>query len=272
MSDDEVALAVLAAGSAIAFWGRALSRAGRTTPPVRPGRRLAAAVAVWSLAVGGVLVSLLTAADPQVRASPGLTFLFLMAAADTLAIATLVASGLGLSMSSGFVRGRNAAVGWAVAGLWIGTALVNAGANTGRGDTIYTTLGPLALAFATLLVLTGILAAATGGFPAVRLDRDQPAGVRLGGLFMAWGTILGLAAAGDFESARATWIDFARYGWPVLVLLTVAVPAEWWLRPTVERPRVSWLAGLFPAAAYLCAAAGWVLFSVTGFQPVRASP
>jgi uncharacterized membrane protein YhaH (DUF805 family) len=205
-----------------------------------------------------VLAALVTSADPQVRSNTGYVVLFLAVAADTLALATVAGSFLGLSTLDGFVRRPNAAAGWAVAGLWLATGVVNAGANIGRGDTIDTTLSPLALGLATLMLLVGALSAATGRFRAVRLDRDPPAGVRLAGMFVAWGLVLGRAVAGDWESALRTWEDFLVYGWPVLVLLAVAVPVEWVLGPTVRRPRVPWPAGVGPAVTYVAAAAAWV--------------
>lgn len=254
MSDDEVSIAAIAAVFGVALWGGALHLARQTNPLARPGRRAAVAAVVLLASVGIVLSALLAGADPQVRSSPGLIVLFLVVAADSLAVAALAASGLGLSVLNGFVRGRNAAVGWAAGGLWLGVGLVNAGSNVGRGDTIYTTLGPLTLALGTLLVLCAILAAATGRFRAVRLDRDVPAGVRAGGLFVAWGLVLGRAVAGDWESIRRTWEDFVAYGWPVLALLGAAVVVEWMLRSTVRRPRVPWPAGVGPAVAYIAVA------------------
>src|SRR5689334_1025379 len=200
MSDDEFLIAVVAAAVALAFWGAWLATAAQTHPLVRPGRRLAAAGLVLLASLAVVAVALLTGADPQVRSGPGYVSLFLAVAADTLALVTLIAPAFGLAVLGGFVRERNAAVGWAVAGLWLGTGLVNAGANVGRGDTIYTTLGPLALALGALLALGAVLAAATDRFRAVRLDRDTRAGVRVGGLFIAWGLVLGRAVAGDWES------------------------------------------------------------------------
>jgi hypothetical protein len=259
MSDDEVSVGVLAALFAAAFWGRGLYAARHADPLARSGRGRAIAGVVLLAALGLVAAALVTGADPQVRSNPGYIVLFLAVAADALAVATLAGSAFGLSALDGFVRGPNAAAGWAIAGLWLGTGLVNAGANIGRGDTIDTTLGPLALALATLLLLVGVLGAATGRFRAVRLDRDPPAGVRLAGLFVAWGLVLGRAVAGDWESARRTWEDFLAYGWPVLVLLAVAVPVEWTLRPTVRRPRHPRPAGVGPAVGYLAAAVGWVV-------------
>ena len=258
MSDDEVSVGVLAAVFAAAFWAGGFYTARRADPLARSGRGRAVAIVVLLTALGVVTAALVTGADPQVRSNPGYVVLFLAVAADALAAATLAGSAFGLSALDGFVRGPNAAAAWAVAGLWLGTGLVNAGANIGRGDTIDTTIGPLALALATLLLLIGVLAAATGRFRAVRIDRDTPAGVRAAGLFVAWGLVLGRAVAGDWESARRTWEDFLAHGWPVLVLLVIAVPAEWVLRPTVRRPRVPWAAGVGPAVAFIVAAVGWV--------------
>ena len=258
MSDDELFIAVLAVALALTFWGGWRAAATRTNPLARPGRRLAAVVAVVFVALGVVAAALLTGADPQVRGSPGLIVLFLAVAAVTLAGAVVAGAALGLLVLDGFVRGRNLAVGWAAAGLVLATGLVNAGASVGRGDTIYTTLGPLAMGLGALLALGAALAAATGRFRAVRLDRDGPAGVRVGGLFVAWGLILGRAVAGDWESARRTWEDFFAYGWPAVVLLAVAVPVEWRLRPTVERPVTSWPAGVLSVAGYVVGAATWI--------------
>jgi hypothetical protein len=260
MSDDEVSVGVLAVLFAAAFWTGALHAVGRASPLVRPRSRRGLATVVLLAALGLVLAALSTGADPQVRENPGYIVLFLAVAADTLAVATLAGSALGLSALDGFVRGPNVAIGWAVAGLWLGTGLVNAGANIGRGDTIGTTLGPLALALATLLLLTGLLSAATGRFRAVRLDRDRRAGVRVAGLFVAWGLILGRAVAGDWESARRTWEDFLAYGCPAAALLLIAGPVERMLRPTIRRPRVPRVAGVGPAVGYVAVAVAWVLW------------
>jgi hypothetical protein len=259
MSDDEVSVGVQAVLFAAALGAGGLYAARPANPLARSGRRWAAVV-VLLVALGLVAAALATGADPQVRSNPGYILLFLAVAADTLALATVAGSAFGLSALDAFARGLNAAAGWAIAGLWLGTGLVNAGANVGRGDTIDTTLGPLAMALATLLLLTGVLSAATGRFRAVRRDRDGPAGARLAGLLVAWGLVLGRAVAGDWESARRTWEDFLAYGWPVLALLAIAVAAERALRPTVRRPRVPWSAGMGPALAYVAAAGAWVVW------------
>jgi hypothetical protein len=259
MSADESAIVFSAGMLAALCWLLGFATAVQTNLLVRPWGRLTLVIVVLFASLGVVAAALITHADPQVRSRPGYIVLFLAVAADTLAAAAVVGSAVGLPVLDGYVRRRNTSAGWAVAGLWLGTGIVNAAANVGRGDTIYTTLGPLALALGALTFLVAIMAVATSRFRAVRLDRDKPAGVRLGGLFIAWGLILGRAVAGDWESTRRTCDDFGAYGWPVLVLLVVAMPVEWVLRPTIRRPRVSPLAGIGPAAIDVAAAVGWVL-------------
>jgi hypothetical protein len=259
MSEEEVPVAVLAGAVAAIYWATWLRAAGHTSLLVRPTGRLTALVLCLLASAGVVLAALLTWADPVVRTSPGYIFLFLAVAGVAFAAVTAVAPVIGVSPLDDAVRRPNPAATWATAGLWLGTALVVAGANVGGGDTIGTTIGPLALGVTTLLVLWAVLAAATGAAGAVTRDRDLPTGFRQAGLLIAWGLILGRATAGDWESVARTWEDFAAQGWPAAVLLAIAIPLEWWLRPNVQRPAPSWPAGIGPAVGYLLAAVGWVV-------------
>lgn len=260
MSGDEVVIALAAGAGALAYWGGWLAHAAATNRLARPGRRVAAVAGSLVASLVIVVVALVTAADPQVQSSAGYILLFLAVAAATLMVVTEVGTILGLAALDGFVRGRNRATGWAVGGLWLGTGFVNAGANIGRGDTIYTTLGPLGLGLGTLIVLTVILAVATGGFRAVRLDRNTPAGVRFAGLFVAWGLILGRAVAGDWQSTQKTLEDFSRSAAAAGYILMGAACVEVALRPTIQRPQTrSWPWMIGPAACYVVAAVAWAL-------------
>jgi hypothetical protein len=258
MDADEVPVAILAGVVTAAYWGSWLWAAGQTSLLVRPFGRTAALLFCLAGSFGLVFVTLLTWADPVVRTGPGYIILFLAAAGVALAAATAVAPAIGVSPLDDAVRRPNAAAVWVTGGLWLGTALAVAGANVGRGDTIGTTIGPLALGVATLLVLWAVHAAGTGAAAAVRLDRDVPSGIRQAGLLVAWGLILARATAGDWESVARTWEDFAAQGWPAAALLALAVPVERALRPSAERPAPSWAAGVGPALVYVLAAAGWV--------------
>ncbi|MDZ4199651.1 MAG: hypothetical protein U1E27_10260, partial [Kiritimatiellia bacterium] len=51
-------------------------------------------------------------------------------------------------------------------------------------------------------------------------------GRRWAGFLLGAGLLLGRASAGDWTSVDATFVEFFRDGWPVLVLLALAVVAE----------------------------------------------
>jgi hypothetical protein len=257
MSDDEWFVLIVSAAISTLFWGRWLYVAIQASPLVRPFLRLSILVLCLVGCLSLIFRTLLTAADPVVRDNFGYIILFLAVGGVALAISTTAGVLIGINAVDDAVRTPNWAAVWAVCGLWIGTALVVAGSNVGRGDTIYTTTGPLALGVATLIALWAVFAA-IAGTSSVTLDRDSPSGVRLAGLFVAWGVILGRATAGDWESVARTWHDFAVQGWPAAALLVVAIPAELMLRPSVGRPSPPWLAGSGPALMYVLAAVGWV--------------
>lgn len=258
-SPEEVFVLVAAGLVAVAYWVPWLYQAAETSLLVRPSARIVALFFGLLGSLGVVLAALLVGADPVVKDSPVYMALFLAVAAVALAAATGAGRMIGVSALDDAVRRPNPAAVWAVLGLWVGTALCAAGSNVGRGDTIGTTLGPLALTVAALIALWAVLAAAAG-VGAVARDRDRASGVRLAGLLVAWGLILGRSVAGDWESVPLTWLYFAGYGWPALVLLVAGVVLEWWLRPTVRRPTPPRWAGVRPAVAYLVVAVVWVAF------------
>jgi hypothetical protein len=257
MDADEVPVAILAGVVTVAYWGTWLWAAGQTSLLVRPVGRGTALVLCLAGSFGVVLATLLTWADPVVRTSPGYVVLFLAVAGVALAAATAAGAVIGVSALDDALRRPNPAAVCMTGGIWLGTALTVAGANIGRGDTIGTTMGPLFLGVATLLALWAVQAAATNSAMAISQDRDVSTGIRVAGLVVAWGLIFARATAGDWESVARTWEDFAVQGWPAVALLAVAIPVEWWLRPSA-RPLPSGLAGIGLAIAYVLVAAAWV--------------
>lgn len=258
MSGGEVFLLVVLAPISLIYWGAWFYAAFETKLLVRPGPRIIALVLCWLACFGIVLATLLTAADPEVRESPVYIILFLEVTAVVLAAVTAAAWFIGVSTIDDAVRRPNFAAIWLTIGLWTGTAVACAGANVGRGDTIGTTNGPLALGVATIVVLWALLAA-FAGTSSITQHRDSATGIRQGGLLAAWGLIMARATAGDWESVADTLKDYALQGLPAFGLLLVAIPLELRLRPTVQRPTPPQGAGLLPAAGYLIVAAGWVL-------------
>ncbi|HJZ92071.1 MAG TPA: hypothetical protein VKE40_14445 [Gemmataceae bacterium] len=256
MDGGEAVVGLFSAAVGLTYWFLWVAAAGETTLLVRPGLRLAVLALAFLGAIAIVWATLLIAADPAVRDNSWYIVLFLVVAWLSLAVVTAAGAILGLSALDDAVRKPNPAAVCGIAGLWLGTALCVAGANVGRGDTIGTTLGPLAMAVGAFLVLWGILNAATGILTSVTSDRDVGAGIGLFGLSLAWGLILGRAVAGDWESTARTLEDFGHDGWPVVALLPIAILVERILRPAGSSIGTAVLV----AGAYVAAAAGWVIW------------
>ena len=90
-------------------------------------------------------------------------------------------------------------------------------------------------------------------------ERDFASGIRLCGLLLAAGLILGRAVAGDWHSESATLHDFIRDGWPAAVLCLIATTLEWFVRPSRKRPFPSGRSyGLVPGLIYVAVATIWV--------------
>jgi hypothetical protein len=259
MDGDELLILVLSAGAAIAYWARWYAQLVRlqTLSPAHPARLLLPLTHLVCVLL--LLLVLTTAAAAEVRHDPAYLALFVAGWAVALAAVNVWGNVLGISALHDAVERRNAAAAWAVAGAWLATTLCACGANIGEGPTIYTTLGPLALAVAALAVCWLLFAVATRNGTAVAVDRDRASGVRLAGLLVAWGLVLGRAVAGDWVSAEATLRDFGALGWPALALLAAAAALEPAVRPNRARPFPDPArAGVVPAAAYLAAATAWL--------------
>jgi hypothetical protein len=88
----------------------------------------------------------------------------------------------------------------------------------------------------------------TGLAEKITVDRDVAAGLRAAGLFVGLGLILGRAVAGNWLSAGSTLADFARRGWPALLVVGLAWFVERAVRPATDRDLGSTLVvGVVPA-------------------------
>ncbi len=255
MDGDEVLVLLVSAALAVFYWGRWYVRlAGLGTFAAGPPVRLLL-IFVHVLCLLLVLIVLTTAAAKEVRENVGYVGLFTATGAVALGVVNLLSTLIGISALQDAVERRNLAAAWAVGGAWLGSTLCICGANVGEGPTIYTTLGPLALSVGALGGCWLAFACVTKSTAAVVVDRDCASGVRLAGLLVAWGLVLGRAVAGDWVSSEATLRDFAVNGWPALALLLIAAPVELMVRPTPRRPFPPLVsAGVLPAVAYVAAA------------------
>jgi hypothetical protein len=199
-------------------------------------------------------------ADDEVRSDVGYHLAFLIAWGAALIWVHMVGCLLGVEWLAQGLERRNRGAVWAGIGLTVGITLAVAGANIGEGPTMATTIGPMFLAVGALVGLWLVFAVVTGNTAAVTVERNEASGLRLGGLLIAWGLVLGRSVAGDWVSLEDTWHDFYDEGLiPGLVLLGLAMGVEIFMRPTKRRPFPTGLrCGLVPAGLFVLLAFVWL--------------
>ena len=196
----------------------------------------------------------------EVKEDHGYVLLFALAGVVWLGIANGVAVMLGISLRDDAIERRNPAAAVAVCGAMLGLTCAYAGANVGEGATIWMTFGPAVLATLAWAAAWFVYQLLTDVADTVTLDRDVPSALRLAGLLVAIGLILGRAVAGDYESAEQTLHDLAAQGWPVIPLALVAAVVQLRTRPARNRRASSTTGALIVAAIYLAVAILWMVF------------
>jgi uncharacterized membrane protein YjfL (UPF0719 family) len=200
-------------------------------------------------------------AATTVRVSLGWQVFYLVVGSAWIGLASGLLQLFGLNAYIDVAERRNGASGIAICGALLALTLCFAGANVGEGPGALVVLFCAALSTGGLFLCWILFELLTDAADAITIDRDRAAGLRLGGLLVACGLVLGAAVAGDWVSPEATWRDFLRDGWPALVLTLLAAVVERRSAPTPQRPGpplFRW--GMIPATAYLALAAlvvGW---------------
>ena len=261
-ANDEVIILVLSLSIAGWFWGRWYRKAlGINAITPVPQRQWLYRTPIACLVL--VLLVLTQWADLQVRHSGFYLALFLAIAGVGLQGINGTASFLGLGAIANGIERKNSAVIWAICGTWIGATACIAGSNIGTGPTIYTTIESLLLSVGSLIGLWLLYAGLTGNAAAIVVDRDVASGIRLAGLLIAGGLILGRAVAGDWVSTAATIADFVQSAWITLPLLGVAsvIERQMQLQKRQPFPAIR-AAGWYPAIGYVISALLWLLNSV----------
>lgn len=259
MSGDEVVVFVTSAFLAVVMWGiwyigpRRISRLRRSVP----GQSFLDLAPLVSLGV--LVVVLRTVSAHDVRDDLRYLFLYFFLGATWVGIVVRCLPVVGLSVRDDVVERGNDSAARAVAGAILAITLCFAGGNIGDGPGWWVVLFSAGLATVALLLSWLLLEAVAGVADVVTIDRDEAAGVRLGGWLVACGLIAGVAAAGDWISADDTMRAFALVAWPLVPFVGVAAVLEWQWRPTPEHPaRPVTTYGLIPALLYIGVAALYV--------------
>jgi len=209
-----------------AWWIRSLLGVSRLRSPL--WQRLSL-IATPPLCLAALLVLLLTAAAPAVRASPFYIIWYEMLGGVWLCGSLHSFDYLGISPRGDAVERANRAAHRVAVCATVAVTLCFAGANIGDGPGPEAVIPCAVLSTASLFgawALVGRLAPAW--IDAVTIDRDVRAGNRLGALLIVLGLVFGYAVTGDWHSMEETLRDFAIRAWPGALL---AVVAARWLSP-----------------------------------------
>ena len=204
-------------------------------------------------------------AAKDVREGPEYQVQFVLGDGAWLVMGCVAARLVGLEIRHDVVERRNSSAFVAALGWMLGLTLSYAGANIGEGATIWTTFFPAVIGAFLLLGCWMIVELIGGVSTAVLLDRDIASGLRLAGLLIAAGLVLGRAAAGNWVSVDATFEDFRRLGWPAALLAVVAAIVHRAQKPSVNSPKptIFWR-GVVPAMVYVLLAVGWCYYTRGG--------
>jgi uncharacterized membrane protein YjfL (UPF0719 family) len=195
----------------------------------------------------------------EVRADPGEVFFLTLGGAIWLVFATWLFSWLGLSFRDDAVDRKNVAALTALCGAVLAISLIYAGGSLGEGPSYLENFFPAALGTGSLLILWIIFE--LGGRVSISIgeERDLASGMRMCGILVAVGLVIGRALAGDWHSETATIHDFIRAGRPAVAIWMMALIIEILFHPNKFRPFPAWGPyGLLPALFYLALAGAWI--------------
>lgn len=152
-------------------------------------------------------------------------------------------------------RGNRSAA-FALAGAATGLTGCYAGANIGDGPGWWVVVVCAALATAAWALAWAVLEALAGFGEEIAVERNERAGILLGGYLAASGLLLGGCVAGDWVSLEGAVHDFGAAAWPALLLVAAAIVLERVARAAGRR--AVWLFGAGPALALLAVALAYV--------------
>jgi hypothetical protein len=257
MSGDETMVVLVSMVVAAVAWYRWYAATRVRTLAIRnAGRSLFAMTPPLCLALLFIVLRLWAADD--VRYSGTYLAFYTFAGAAWVGFCALWLGFLGISPRDDAIERQNLAAAFAIFGAVVGITFSFAGANIGNGPGWWVVVFSAGLSTTAFFGLWAMIERLTAVSESVTVDRLVGAGLRLGGLLIAMGMILGRAVAGDWVSAGATVRDFALVAWPVLPLTVLAVVVERVQSLDAGNRDGDSMVGLFVATIYLAIAGLYV--------------
>ena len=206
-----------------------------------------------------ILIALTKLAATTVRNDRLYISFYLLVGAGWLGGATLIFPFLGISARDDVLERGNRAASWAITGALTGASCSFAGANVGNGPGVEAVLFSAVLSSALFIGLWLGMDLLTSISDAITVDRDERAGIRLGGFLLGIGLLSGWSVAGDWVSASATLKDFVISAWPAMLLAAVAVGVEVLFRKASVHLSAKTSPSLVISAVYVGVSLVWVV-------------
>jgi uncharacterized membrane protein YjfL (UPF0719 family) len=206
-----------------------------------------------------ILIALSKLAATTVRNDGIYISFYLLVGAGWLGGATLIFPFLGISARDDVLERGNRAASWAVTGALTGVSCSFAGANVGNGPGVEAVLFSAVLSSTLFIGLWLGMDLLTSISDAITIDRDERAGIRLGGFLLGMGLLSGWSVAGDWVSASATLKDFVTSSWPAMLLTLVAVAVEVLFRKASVHLSAKTSPSMLISAVYVGLSLVWVV-------------
>lgn len=195
-----------------------------------PANRAVAARIVFGilppLTAISIYVFLMNYAASDVRDAPFYLFFYTMLGItwNTVGIEHLLFAA-GFSWRDDTLAADNRAAIAPCAAAYIAFAAIYCGANTGDGPGWWCVVFAGGLGMLLWYIFVYLLQKITNCMEKITVERNMMCGIRIAGLFVAMGVLLGRACGGDWSSFGVTVLELAN-GWPILVVLFLAVVIE----------------------------------------------
>lgn len=187
-------------------------------------RTLSAILPLFCIAF--IVVVLRKESSPDVRSDTVWIIWYTIGGAIWLELSLFLLSLFGIAERDDVLERQNAAAAWVVYGAMIGATFCYAGSNVGNGPGVEAVFFCAVLSTAFLFGFWFLLERIFNLSDRITIDREESAGIRVGGWIASLGLVFGGAVAGDWVSVAGTIRDFFHYAWVTLPFLLAAIVTE----------------------------------------------